>query len=154
MIPISSDDLRIFCGLDGNRFDLSAPFARDGWLYAGDGSIIVRIPTKYPDCQLPRIPKCPDELFVGFPRCSRPWPKIEPVRFVVRPCNGCESELVLEFFTRPVTKVGRKALSSIYLDLIARLDKVRYNANGPNEDAVYFTASGDVQGIVMKITEP
>jgi len=83
-------DLALFCGTSGGRFDLDKPFIRDGWRWATDGWIVVRMPTTDADTE-GRYPKI-ESLFEGFPGCDHDWPDWpqSPIR-----CRKCRTGKVL-----------------------------------------------------------
>lgn len=89
-------DLQSFCshGDDAIRYDTHKPFVFDGWLYATDCRICIRVPTTDPttDGKYPRA----DRLFTPFAGTFTPLPEIqacESCRFAPGPhketCDGC-----------------------------------------------------------------
>lgn len=155
MIPIDAHDLRMFCGKDEERLDFSAPFAKGGWIYAADHAIVVRIPTKWPDCELSRVPRKAETFFEKFPQCRIEWPEIDEVTVVIPVSDVIsdrEEEDTVTIVSRPVTRVGGLPVSSIYLDKIAKLENVRFSKRDKAKNLLYFTAAGNLQGIVMCLT--
>lgn len=63
-------DLSLFCDSEVMRYDLSKPFTIDGWRYATDAKICVRVPTDDPSDELKA-----NDLHGRFPDCrTLPWP--------------------------------------------------------------------------------
>ncbi len=44
-------DITKFCAEEDGRYGLSRPWSKDGWRYATDGRIVVRVPTDEPDSE-------------------------------------------------------------------------------------------------------
>lgn len=141
-------DLTPFCttAVDHRSYDLSTPFVRDGWLYATDGSIAVRVPaTGQPDSggKRPRVEK----LFKGvdFRRCVVPMPRIS---FTVVVDDDEAIPLIA------VNLCGRKWFDLDYIANIAALPGAKYNplSQGTKGDFLAFTARGKLQGLLMRMS--
>lgn len=56
--------LQRYCSTDpAPRYEMRRPFVRDGWIYATDGRVCVRVPTSEPDTA------CSDDE--EFPPCAK-----------------------------------------------------------------------------------
>ncbi len=84
-------DLTPFCDSNISRFDLSRPFVRDGWLYATDGRILIRIPSSRPDTNDRPLPKTVANIMLDFAECIEwhPWPGKAYITCYTRTCWRC-----------------------------------------------------------------
>lgn len=102
----SKIDLSPFCGASDHkgRYDLSSPFVFDGWEYATDGAILVRVSTKKRNGDQQRKVPPAHEMFACFPKAGfAPWPAYQPLtrdgdcyvcngkgRIATQTCEFCE----------------------------------------------------------------
>ena len=137
------DDLWTLCvDPDAQRYDLSKPFVRDGWRYATNGSICIRIRVEgEPDSTDGKYPKA-DELFKGFGRCTRKWPKPTGVGEVVQ-CPECGEDYV----AYPTEVVGIRRIAAKYADPLYECGAM-FRPKGGADELLMFQI-GEIQGIVM-----
>jgi len=91
-------NLRIFCDTENySRFLLATPWIRQGWCYAADGRIVVRLAVTVLNltCSADTANR-PDafRLFRKFPACVRQWPVFEHEALTCRVCAGSGKKLV------------------------------------------------------------
>ena len=68
-------DLKQFCGKEDSRYIFTTPFTVNGWTYATDARISVRVKTSEPDSEDPKkYPPCAN-IFANRPTQWEPWPE-------------------------------------------------------------------------------
>ena len=176
IVIIQPIDLTRFCDIEDSRYALDTPWVHDGWRYATDGTICVRVPAgEEPDSppvfskerKQRKRPKA-YKLFTEFPVCSECLDALgEPV-----PCDACQAtgqellecpfcgELsanprgpVCRFCNGattipPDTLIGKRLLGGRYLSILADLPDLRICKEGPWDSALPFV-SGELQGLLM-----
>lgn len=158
------DKLLAFCAEECTRYSIDAPWVADGWRYATNGTVIVRVPTTEPDTDDGQRRPDGGLWFRDLPVCSEPWPEHGgemkhpdcatckgtgrtrcecPVCFNShwRRCSVCGGELA------PLIVAGKRLAGDLCLIIQALPDDVKYALTGNAEDTVAFT-SGDLQGVV------
>lgn len=166
-------DLQDFCSVDETRMGINTPFVRDGWKYATDGRICVRIPTNEPD-DSNEPHKRPDAaaIFQGFDVTGLvPFviPELQGVKDKKCPsCNGyghstcdhghqhecddCDETGVIEEW--PKADIGGNDFSERYLSKIVNLPGLQFFAKSANMEALkpaFFTFGEGGQGLLMPI---
>lgn len=163
-------DLQPFCSVDECRMAINTPFAFNGWKYATDGRICVRIQTGEPDDSSEPY-KRPDAsaLFKGFGVDGLEAfkiPAIDGVREKRCPsCNGngystcdhdhecedCDKTGVLEEW--PKKEIGGQIFSERYLSKIINLPGLKFFARSADVETLkpaFFTFDNG-QGLLMPI---
>lgn len=161
---ITATDLKPFCS-DETRPSISLPFHEDGWTYATDGRIIIRVPKREDITEVPDRPPVVSKTALKFNHDEisgwEPLPEnIPPLhKETCRACgNGtdsrdycdeCEGEGEFDF--PESVPVGKKLIANKYLLLILTLPNpvIAPNATGIHE-ACPFKFDGGV-GLVMPI---
>lgn len=82
-------DLQPFCAKENARWYRDKPFFKDGFIYATDARILVRLPA-------PGEPDTPDapalnDVDLSMPEQATPWPQSEPI-FYEDTCAACEGD--------------------------------------------------------------
>lgn len=142
-------NLRPFC-LDNPtrpvRFALAQPFVQDGWCYATDGRIAVRVPSDEPNTARPneRYPAMAKHFSAFAPAACT---QRVPIRKVVRRClrypghsiplcgGRFDPHLLCEIAVLPHARVA--------LERLPMLDYAR------GDGALQFVADGGLQGILL-----
>lgn len=179
MITKTAIDLQKFCGEDETfgssaRYIFTQPFTKNGWTYATDGRICIRIPTGDTNTEPPpqregesfqrQFPPC-DDLFKPVKEpISNPWPTTGMVR-AVEVCPQCDGEgvvgceecgekrcLYCKGTLRMEQTIGRKVGAHLvgvkYDDLILSLPSPYWIAGAAPNRALPFTFSGG-EGQIM-----
>lgn len=176
-------DLRVFCepSVDYKRYAIQAPWVFDGWEYATDGWIAVRVPTKKKDSPAKDAPYPKAyRIFAKFTECRRPWPDWECAPLRCRDCVGkgkyqgkkCRSCGGKGKIMAPVGEPGqsdfvRRRLDTVtivtirgrffnawYLGLIeSQCKQLKYRLPQDDCKPLVFTASGGVQGLLAGIAK-
>jgi hypothetical protein len=164
-------DLQDFCS-DETRMAICTPFVRDGWKYATDGRICVRILTTEPDDSNEPY-KRPDAsaLFKGFNVDGlEPFeiPTIKGVKIIEcdscngdgyaicdmgheHECNDCDGDGHYEEW--PKNEVGGQTFSERYLSKIINLPGLQFFARSADMETLkpaFFTFDNG-QGLLMPI---
>lgn len=89
-------DWLAFCEKEGSsRLDMSTPFVLNGWRYATDARVAIRIPCGEPNTEAKekRFPPI-EQLFANFPEDGfEPWPEVD-VFNAMGDCPECDCGLV------------------------------------------------------------
>jgi transcription elongation factor Elf1 len=92
-------DLQPFCEVDSVRYSIDKPFVINGYRYATDSRVLVRVPCDEPDSVTPLpVPRSAGELFAKFPgeRARwRPWPEPEYLSGKIE-CPTCSGRGLVE----------------------------------------------------------
>lgn len=125
--------LKLFCG-DDERHSLSKPFVQEGWQYATDGRIAIRIKADTKDTKGRKLPNMNDIFRQhSWEGCTVYWPYMH-----VAPWE--ETGIVN-------LQVGGRLLSEKYWILLSALG-AKYDKEGEPDDPLLFTIGG-IQGILM-----
>ena len=167
-------DLKPFCHTDVKRYAMDKPFVIDGWEYATDGRICVRIPADgEPNALEPKDgkkrPTKPWEIFAEVPADAvwRKWPKVSKCVNCngtgnVDGCAGCKCGRCPGDADSGCTcrnpgtferRFGKVELSRHYAALVATLPNVRYVPQ-PNSDAPLAFCFDGGEGRVMGLEQP
>jgi len=166
-------DLQPFCSVDDYRPGLMTPWAFNGWKYATDGRMAVRVPTDEPDdSNEPHKRPNAAAIFQGFDvtgLVSFAIPKLKGVHEKKCPsCNGyghstcdhghqhectdCDETGVIEEW--PKADIGGNDFSERYLSKIVNLPGLLFFAQSANMEALkpaFFAFGKNGQGILMPI---
>lgn len=165
-------DLTPFCSVDETRMAINTPFVFNGWKYATDGRVCVRVPTDEPDDSNEPY-KRPDasDLFKGFDVSGLETfviPTLDGVQEKRCPsCNGngysicdhghdhecedCDKTGVLEEW--PKKEIGGQTFSERYLAKVVNLPGLQFFAQSANMEALkpaFFTFDNG-QGLLLPI---
>lgn len=140
-----------FCEtVSDSTYNLETPWVSDGWVYATDGHIIVRVKAKKCDSTKGEATNRPaglHELFVDFPRNMKSaWPDTPPENL---PCPCCRR--AAQRHPAGASRIGGIIISDAMFSLVRTLSDVRYAYR--NTDSLWFRAEGGIQGIVMGMYE-
>lgn len=153
-------NLTPFCAMRRmSRYDMSKPWNRNGWKYATDGRIAVRVPCGEPDSEGQLFPPA-NELF-GGEGIWEPWPAAN-YQFHETQCFVCANDLLGEIgeqrcpicnnygyylFVGP-QEVGTHKIDSWLHHAISQLPIVEYLTGGKPVDPLPFRFDGG-EGCVM-----
>lgn len=162
-------DLTQFCAEENRHYWTTEPWVHDGWRYASDSAIVVRVPAvgepDTPGLDGKIFPnERVDALFAVFPPCESPLPSPE-----FQECSGCQGTGEVqcrECHTTVACKrccgrkavlpeknlVGPRVISGKYLTLIIDLPDVRVQLDGDPKEPMAF-ASRDFQGFVAVLID-
>lgn len=145
--------LKRFCAAPGAvsscgkyRTALLKPWVHDGFLYATDGRILVREPTRRPNTRKKAKDRYPNEasLFCGFPDCKKRWPQEGKTTTTVH-CPNCGPVM-----GHASVRVGGRKIQGQYVVAILGLGDVYYSPRGKRDSPLAFIC-GEVQGLVMPL---
>lgn len=165
------DLLLRFCGDKESRYALTAPWIRDGWRYATDGRLCVRMPAEgLQDTAAVYIPPAGEVFAINFEpyadKCRKPWPDLMQIvmydgtcpqcdGFGELGCSECFKRTCLTCHGKKTTKqehfahVGNHAVRPVYARKIADLPGVRWAAGIASNKPLPFVFDGGGQGLVM-----
>jgi hypothetical protein len=157
-------DFTPFCDATPCRYDLSTPWTHDGWTYATDGRICIRVPASLQSVEssAERRPRM-DYVFHGFD-ASRAVDTVPQAQIIntgdlcgmcyVHPYEdeaGCRScfNTGLQVVSM---KIGPLFLNPHYIAMINALGPARYYVNSQLE-AMAFVADSGLQGLLKTRTK-
>ena len=134
------DRFKRFCTSDGFRYALGAPFVQQGYLYATDGRVAVRIATDEPEVVNPEF---------RHPRMdSLPWPDL--AQSMMHWPSAAKHKGSIDHIMIGNRKIGIKLARKIR----ALPGPIRYVSAGHPNDPLQFTAAGKtIEGIIMPMAK-
>ena len=118
----------------------------DGWEYATDGRICVRVPSNV-KALASGVPPA-GEVFTDFEAdlCTEPWPA-QATHVQEGKCPACEEPIGLALGSQTV---GGRRIGGFYWWLVNKLPDVRFNPAGGPDDPIQLV-SGELQGVLMPL---
>ncbi len=162
-------DLTGFCGMQPkSRYAIDAPWIHNGWRYASDGAIAVRVPAPgEPDTVPPEGKLLPDEclaeVFASFPACTALLSELAHTK--CRTCEGTGQHTCMcaTLHTCGVcggsgkviaeSLIGERWIAARYLVMLVALPDLRISIDGDSDSGMYFV-SGELQGMVLPLVDP
>jgi hypothetical protein len=159
------DDLKAYCSTDPMRPNLHAPWSRDGFTYASNVHVIIRVPRIADTLEIPGAPN-PDKIFSALEKqvSFAPLPQIEiphsedPCLY----CDGrgtehdcpscnCECERCVgtgRHLPQASVDLNGAVYDARYLKMLALLPDLRFSTSPPKADAGRFIFSGGEGGLM------
>jgi len=156
-------DLQPFCSTWQSRPQIKRPFSRDGYTYATDGRVIVRVARRKrykenPDA--PDVSVCGTFAYRGITKkLPRPIPKTQKAicdscgndrRYRVS-CDNCNGTGRVHKYV--YVRVGSRFIDAKYLHLLAKLPNIRIQQAGHTNSPAYFSFDGGC-GYIMPLQNP
>lgn len=161
-------DLHRFCSKDRIRVNLHHPMSQDGFTWASDGRIAIRVPhvMDYPEFKFPSVSTVFNSCFIEDEKgeLKVELPEIKETEEDCRECSGsgkahecpncdcdcdvCDGDGKQSRKVSATVLIGDTIFDAFYIKLVLSLPSLKFSAKPPKDKAASFIFDGGA-GILM-----